>query len=273
MFRYRVQVPRSEPAPRDRAQRDCARALSLQARARAWTRARPAGRPRRAARRRPPAAARGRRPAPRPRSPATAAPCRGSAPLPRRAAGRQPPPGHQVVGDLRHDAAVVAVQGHDGPLRVEGGDGPERLAAGDLGHPGGEDLGHLPLGGAERRVHLPARARAFRQLEVPPLVRAAGAPPQRDLAGGQPPVGGVEVGGGQVVQDRRRRADARAARRRKAARTPARRRTSARSPGTLTCPSCSASPRVTGSLMIKERVVASPARPAVLVMRPTLSSR
>ena len=92
------------------------------------------------------------------------------------------------------------VQGNHRSFRIEGGDRGERLAAGDLGHPGGELRGHLAVGGAERRVHLAAGAGRRGQLEVPALVGAAGAPPQRDLAGGEPLVGGVEVRGGQVVQ-------------------------------------------------------------------------
>ena len=94
------------------------------------------------------------------------------------------------------------------PCRVTTVRSVSRLAMGASGWPpvtsatrAASSSGTWPLGGAERRVHL-APGPARRQLEVPARVGAAGAPPQRDLAGGEPLVGGVEVRGGQVVQHR-----------------------------------------------------------------------
>ena len=146
------------------------RALSS-ARARAWTRARPAARRRRTARRRPPAGAAGRRSAPPPRSRATAA------------AGRRPPGASPPAGSRRavtRSSATSAATRPSAPRRVTTvrsvsrmAIGRERLAAGDLGHPRGKLLGHLPLGACQAARAPPARARVRWQLEVPPLVGAA----------------------------------------------------------------------------------------------------
>ena len=54
----------------------------------------------------------------------------------------------------------------------------------------------------DRRVHLDPGVVLAGQLEVPALVDPTRAPPQRDPRGLQPEVGGVVVGGDEVVLDR-----------------------------------------------------------------------
>ena len=172
----------------------------------------PAGRAPAASSGRPrPAAAAGRRRAPRPRSPATAA----ARPRLREAGGRspgrrRPPPrrGHRRrcrVTTVR-SVSRMAIGASGWPpvtsaTRAASARAPPARAvgAGSSGACTSRRAAAVGGGGARER---PARG----QLEVPALVGAAGAPPQRDLAGGEPPVGGVEVGGGQVVQHRRGRA-------------------------------------------------------------------
>ena len=205
-----------------------ARSSAAQQAARAWSLDPPGGPPPPAAGPPPPAAARGSAlghldldlpPAQRlgPRRP----PGRRSGAA--RSPGRRRPPRRR---------GLVAGESHHRPFRVE-------LAIGASGRPpvtsatrDGELARAPAVGGvAERLVHLLAGAVGGGQLEVPALVGSAGAPAQRDLARREPVVGGVEVGGGQVVQRPARPPSRPAARRSRAARSPRRRRTSARSPG------------------------------------------
>ena len=175
--------------------------------ARAWTRARPAGHRPRAAGRPRPAAAPGPPRAPRPRSPASAGPSRPA--LPRRPRPSAPPSAAGSRRAVTRSSATSATTRPSPECRVTTVRSVSRVAMGASGWPAvtsatraASSPGTSPLGGAERRVHLPAGAGLRGQLEVPALVGAARAAPQRDLAGGEPPVGGVEVRGGQVVQHR-----------------------------------------------------------------------
>src|SRR5215471_21831397 len=55
---------------------------------------------------------------------------------------RDPPCGHHVVGYLRHNAAVLAGEGHHGPFGIKDRDRREGQTAGDIGHPRREGLRH-----------------------------------------------------------------------------------------------------------------------------------
>src|SRR5207244_13360263 len=96
-----------------------------------------------------------------------------------------------------------------GPFGIENGDGTQAPACRDVLNLSGEPGRHAAPGAlVERRVQLLPGVLAYRQLEVPALVAAADAPPQRDLVLDEVEVFSVEVGGAQVVPLRVRRPQA-----------------------------------------------------------------
>ena len=111
-------------------------------------------------------------------------------------------PDDPVVGDLGQPRSVGGEQRVHRAVVLDRGDRGQPAPPGARPHECGQRFGHAVTGSTERGMGLQPLVLADRLLQVPALVVTAVPATQRHPAGGEPPVGGVVVGGVQLVHHR-----------------------------------------------------------------------